>query len=190
MFFIARVGRRGALPPFAKKAKNRTPWCMGGSRVGHQASYRPVSTVSFSPIALVTATSVDHLGLPRADSARYRLSRSTPAAFATFATPPLASATRRKAIKRTSLRPYLRAPLSDIRRRTQGACAVPSPLRHRARCWHLVSRLGCPFLVILKAFNGLSIKQLGVIYIYSFASRESQGSFTVSAIYSPIAYNR
>src|SRR5712692_10304071 len=59
------------------------------------------STVSFSPTALVTATRVERRGFPRADKARYRLSRSIPAALATFATPPLASAIRRKASRRT-----------------------------------------------------------------------------------------
>src|SRR5712692_2982351 len=59
------------------------------------------STVSFSPTALVTATRVESRGLPRADKARYRLSRSIPAALATLARPPLASAMRRRAIRST-----------------------------------------------------------------------------------------
>src|SRR4051812_23200389 len=59
------------------------------------------STVSFRPIALVTATSVDSLGLPFCESARYKLSRSIPAALATLAIPPLASANRRSAIRST-----------------------------------------------------------------------------------------
>src|SRR5450631_2637339 len=40
-------------------------------------------------------------GFPRADKARYRLSRSMPAALATLAMPPRASAIRRKAIRST-----------------------------------------------------------------------------------------
>src|SRR6266566_6531982 len=64
-------------------------------------SQRPASTVSFSPTALVTATSVDSRGFPLADRARYRLSRSTPAALATLAIPPRASAILRRAIRST-----------------------------------------------------------------------------------------
>ena len=44
-------------------------------------------TVSFKPMALVTATSVDRRGFPRSNKARYRLSRSMPAALATLAMP-------------------------------------------------------------------------------------------------------
>src|SRR5580692_1087663 len=64
-------------------------------------SHGAVSTVSFKPTALVTATRVESRGFPRTDKARYRLSRSMPAALATLAMPPRASATRRRAISRT-----------------------------------------------------------------------------------------
>ena len=74
---------------------------VGCGNVAQSALYCPASTVSFKPIAFVTATSVDKRGLPCADSARYRLSRSIPAALATLATPPRASATRRKATRST-----------------------------------------------------------------------------------------
>ena len=46
------------------------------------------STVSFRPIALATANKVDSRGLPRGESARYKLSRSIPACLATLASPP------------------------------------------------------------------------------------------------------
>ena len=42
-------------------------------------------TVSFNPTALVTATRVERRGFPWIDKARYRLSRSMPAALATLA---------------------------------------------------------------------------------------------------------
>src|SRR4029077_5160273 len=45
------------------------------------------STVSLRPMAFVTATSVESRGLPCTDKARYRLSRSMPAALATLAIP-------------------------------------------------------------------------------------------------------
>src|SRR6266849_4125367 len=60
-----------------------------------------VSTVSFNPTALVTPNRVESRGFPRADKTRYRLSRSMPAALATLAMPPRASAMRRRAIRST-----------------------------------------------------------------------------------------
>jgi hypothetical protein len=63
--------------------------------------HRALSTVSFNPTARVTATSVESRGFPFADKARYKLSRSIPAALATLAIPPRASAMRRNAIKST-----------------------------------------------------------------------------------------
>jgi hypothetical protein len=57
---------------------------------------------NFNPTALVTATRVDSRGFPRVDKARCRPSRSTPAALATLAMPPLASALRRRAIRSTA----------------------------------------------------------------------------------------
>lgn len=41
-----------------------------GAKVGRSAAYYAASTVSLSPIALVTANSVDKRGLPRTDKAR------------------------------------------------------------------------------------------------------------------------
>ncbi len=64
-------------------------------------SHPLASTVSFNPTALVTATSVESRGFPLADKARYRLSRSMPAALATLAMLPRASAMRRSAMRRT-----------------------------------------------------------------------------------------
>jgi hypothetical protein len=60
------------------------------SPLGQEAlvrGYQAASTVSRSPIAFVTASKVERRGLPRADNARYRLSRSIPAALATLAMP-------------------------------------------------------------------------------------------------------
>ena len=64
--------------------------------------WRAASTVSFKPTALVTATSVESRGFPRADNARYKLSRSMPAALATLAMPPLASRVRPRTISSTA----------------------------------------------------------------------------------------
>jgi hypothetical protein len=91
------VSVRG-IPPFAKCAKDGAPGVVAPASVpsGWQ-SHDAASTVSFKPIALVTATRVESRGFPRSDKARYRLSRSMPAALATLAKPPLASAMRRRA---------------------------------------------------------------------------------------------
>jgi hypothetical protein len=56
--------------------------------VGLAASdHRAGSTVSERPRALVIATIVEKRGLPFGERARYRLSRSMRAFFATYATP-------------------------------------------------------------------------------------------------------
>jgi hypothetical protein len=95
------------------------------------------STVSLKPTALVTATSVDNRGFPRADNSRCRLSRSMPAAVATFATP-LASATRRRAIRRTAVLRHPPMQRSGTRRQTSSSrVACESCTRHARRSLYL-----------------------------------------------------
>src|SRR6266852_4799636 len=72
----------------------------GGTQPAFLSTHCAASTVSLNPIALVTATSVDRRGLPWTDNARYRLSRSMPAALATLAMP-WAWARWRNAMSRT-----------------------------------------------------------------------------------------
>ena len=60
------------------------------------------STVSFKPRARISSITVSILGLPRGDKVRYRLSRLTPAAFASAAIPPRRWATLRSASSNTA----------------------------------------------------------------------------------------
>lgn len=92
---FARTGVRDLLLPFLPGALFVCSY-----RRRPEGAIDAALTVSFRPMARVTAASVDKRGLPRGDSARYRLSRSIPAALATLATP-CACARCRSASNRT-----------------------------------------------------------------------------------------
>ena len=119
-------------------------------RGGYQTMcHDAASTVSSRPIAFVTATSVERRGLPRGDSARYRLSRSIPAALATFAIPPRASAIRRSATRRTVGSSVSSSAALRYSVAKSGSGAVERSSRYRAKCWSSVSRFRPPLLVIV-----------------------------------------
>jgi hypothetical protein len=98
------------------------------------ARLRAVSTVSFNPTALVTATSVESRGFPRSDNSRYRLSCSTPAALATLAMPrwlPQCGAGQSAERRVPRYRPTRR---SGTRRQTWGSRATFEACDRHARC--------------------------------------------------------
>jgi hypothetical protein len=145
--------------------------------------YPASSTVSFSPTALVTATSVESRGFPRRDKARYKLSRSIPAALATLAMPPRASEMRRRAIRSTPGSSSSSNAPGDTRPQTLDSLAVPESQPLCEICSPCVSLVS--FLVVVQVFQRAS--DVGRLFALLSSAKQQDASFGYRRVINPIA---